>query len=62
MSGVRCRHGHGHELLPHRFSYYTDDLTILTWDNALVVEPSPGDTDVQYILEFANAQLLELRV
>jgi len=27
-----------------------------------VVEPSPGDTDVQYILEFANAQLLELRV
>lgn len=51
-----------HELLPHRFSYYTDDLTILTWDNALVVEPSPGDTDVQYILEFANAQLLELRV
>lgn len=50
------------ELLPHRFSYYTDDLTILTWDNALVVEPSPGDTDVQYILEFANAQLLELRV
>jgi hypothetical protein len=50
------------ELLPHRFSYYTDDLTILTWDNALVVEPSRGDTDVQYILEFANAQLLELRV
>jgi hypothetical protein len=50
------------ELLPHRFSYYIDDLTILTWDNALVVEPSPGDTDVQYILEFANAQLLELRV
>ena len=50
------------ELLPHWFSYYTDDLTILTWDNALVVEPSRGDTDVQYILEFANAQLLELRV
>lgn len=50
------------ELLPHHFSYYTDDLTILTWDNALIVEPSLGDTDVQYILEFANAQLLELRV
>ncbi len=49
------------ELLPHRFSYYCDDLAILTWDNALVVEPGEHDTDLQYILEFANAQLLELR-
>ncbi len=49
------------ELLPHRFSYYADDLAILTWDNALVVEPRGDDADVQYILEFANAQLLELR-
>jgi len=49
------------ELLPHRFSYYADDLAILTWDNALVVEPAEGDADVQFILEFANAQLLELR-
>lgn len=50
------------ELLPHRFSYYADDLAIVTWENALVVEPAPGDTDVQYVLEFANAQLLEFRV
>jgi hypothetical protein len=50
------------ELLPHRFSYYADDLALLTWDNALIVEPAEGDTDVQYVLEFANAQLLELRV
>ena len=49
------------ELLPHRFSYYADDLAILTWDNALVVEPAANDTDVQFVLEFANAQLLELR-
>ncbi len=49
------------ELLPHRFSYYGDDLAILTWENALVVEPGEQDTDLQYILEFANAQLLELR-
>ena len=49
------------ELLPHRFSYYSDDLAILTWENALVVEPGERDTDLQYILEFANAQLLELR-
>jgi hypothetical protein len=50
------------ELLPHRFSYYPDDLAILTWDNALVIEPAEEDTDIQYVLEFANAQLLELRV
>ena len=49
------------ELLPHRFSYYADDLAILSWDNALIVEPSTADSDVEYILEFANAQLLELR-
>jgi hypothetical protein len=49
-------------LLAHRFSYYEDDLAVLTWDNALVVEPQANDRDVEYILEFANAQLLELRV
>ena len=49
-------------LLANRFSYYADDLAVLTWDNALVVEPQSNDRDVEYILEFANAQLLELRV
>lgn len=49
------------ELLQHRFSYYDDDLTLVTWDNALVVDPDPAASDVEYILEFANAQLLELR-
>jgi hypothetical protein len=49
-------------LLTHRFSYYADDLAVLTWENALVVEPQGTDRDVEYILEFANAQLLELRV
>ncbi|MEO6445892.1 MAG: hypothetical protein ABIZ91_04030 [Gemmatimonadaceae bacterium] len=37
------------------------DLTPLSWDNALVLDPAAGATDVEYILEFANAQLLELR-
>ena len=49
------------ELLPHRFSYYEDDIAILTWESALIVEPGEHDTDLQYLLEFANAQLLELR-
>jgi hypothetical protein len=50
------------DLLAHRFSYYADDLVVLTWENALVLEPAANDRDVEYILEFANAQLLELRV
>jgi hypothetical protein len=50
------------ELLANRFSYYDDDLVVLTWDNALVVEPRRDDEDVEFVLEFANAQLLELRV
>jgi hypothetical protein len=49
------------DLLSPRFSYYEDDLTVLAWNAALVVEPVAEDTDVEYVLEFANAQLLELR-
>lgn len=48
------------ELLRNRFSYYRDDLALLTWDRALLVEPR-GDADVADVLEVANAQLLELR-
>lgn len=48
------------ELLRHRFSYYPNDLVVLTWDRAFVIEPST-DTDVADVLEVANAQLLELR-
>ena len=51
----------GRELLSQRFEYFEDDLAVLTWNSALVVEPVAEDTDVQYVLEFANAQLLELR-
>ncbi len=49
------------ELLSQRFTYFEDDLAVLAWGSALVVEPVAEDTDVQYVLEFANAQLLELR-
>jgi hypothetical protein len=48
-------------LLSPRHAYFEDDLVVLTWGTALVVEPVRHDTDVQYVLEFANAQLLELR-
>jgi hypothetical protein len=37
-------------------------LTVLGWDAALVVEPDPADSDVEQLLEFANARLIELRI
>ena len=48
------------ELLRQQFSYYTDDLVVLTWDRAFIYEPR-GDSDVIDVLEVANAQLLEMR-
>jgi hypothetical protein len=48
------------ELLRHTYSYYTDDLVVLSWDRAFIYEPR-GDADVADVLEVANAQLLELR-
>ena len=48
------------ELLRNRFSYYRDDLVVLTWDRAFIYEPR-GDSEVADVLEVANAQLLELR-
>ena len=49
-----------HDLLRQSFSYYTDDLVVLTWDRAFIYEPR-HDSDVADVLEVANAQLLEMR-
>lgn len=48
------------ETLRHSFSYYPEDLIIVHVDNALVIDPS-GSFDLPDILEFANAQIFELR-
>jgi hypothetical protein len=48
------------DLLRHRYSYYTDDMVVITWDRAFIYEPR-GDADVIDVLEVANAQLLEMR-
>lgn len=48
------------ETLSHRFSYYMDDLIVIHIDNAFIAEPS-GSQDLPDILEFANAQILEMR-
>jgi hypothetical protein len=48
------------ETLRHSFSYYPDDLIIVHVDNAFIIDPS-GSFDLPDILEFANAQIFELR-
>jgi hypothetical protein len=43
-------------------SYYDDDLILLTWAAAIVIEPDAAACeDATLLLEFANAQLLALR-
>ena len=48
------------EVLSHHFTYLEDDLAVVHWNSALVVEPS-GVQDIPDLLEFATAHLLELR-
>ena len=48
------------ELMHRAFSYYADDLVVLTWDRAFVLEPR-RDPDVIGIVEVANAQLVQMR-
>jgi len=47
------------ETLKYRFAY-SDDFAIITWESAVVYDPS-GSSDIPDLLEFASAQLLELR-
>lgn len=48
------------ETLENRFSY-ANDITYLAWDSAVVYDQSGRSLDVPDLLEFANAQFLELR-
>jgi hypothetical protein len=48
------------DVLGNRFSYLADDLAVVDWNCAFVLEPS-GVFDIPDLLEFATAQLLELR-
>ncbi|HUR69200.1 MAG TPA: hypothetical protein VM370_08135 [Candidatus Thermoplasmatota archaeon] len=43
------------------FSYYQDDLVVVDWDRALIIEPSGKYDDTLAVMEAANLQLLELR-
>ncbi|HET6202405.1 MAG TPA: hypothetical protein VFI25_06350 [Planctomycetota bacterium] len=49
------------ETLGQRFSYYRDDLVVVDWDAALLVEKAGGAADVLRVIELANLQLVEYR-
>ena len=48
------------DVLTHAHSYFDDDLVVVDWNCAFVLEPS-GSRDIPDILELASSQLLELR-
>ncbi|WP_431282975.1 hypothetical protein ACQW02_26830 [Humitalea sp. 24SJ18S-53] len=56
----RLSEGSRQALLRQRFSYFEDDLAVVTWDRAFLYEPR-HETDVADVLEVANAQLLQMR-
>jgi len=49
------------EVLETRFSYYADDLAVIDWDAAFVLEPDSSYQDVLFVIESVNVQLTELR-
>jgi hypothetical protein len=50
------------QALATALSYYEDDLILLTWSAAIVIEPeAAARDDATLLLEFANTQLLALR-
>jgi hypothetical protein len=59
-STVRLSAAERNEVLSHSNSYLEDDLAVVHWNSAFVVEPS-GVEDIPDLLEFATAHLLELR-
>jgi hypothetical protein len=52
--------GQRQDVLQHAHSYFEDDLVVVDWNSAFVLEPS-GSHDVPDILELATSQLLELQ-
>jgi len=48
------------DVTKHAQSYFDDDVAVVDWNSAFVLEPSAA-RDIPDILEFANSQLLELR-
>jgi hypothetical protein len=59
-SGIPLSVAERGDVLSHHHTYLVDDLAVIHWNSALVVEPS-GVQDIPDLLEFATAHLLELR-
>ena len=59
-SATRLSHSERTDVLKHAFSYLEDDLAVVDWNSAFLLEPS-GVSDIPDLLEFATAHLLELR-
>lgn len=47
-------------ILDNTYQYSRDDMVVVDWNSALVIEPS-GSLDVPVVIEFALNQLLEMR-
>jgi hypothetical protein len=56
----RLSAGQRQDVLQHAHSYLEDDLVVVDWNSAFVLEPSQSQ-DIPDILELATSQLLELR-
>jgi hypothetical protein len=59
-SATRLSSSERSDVLKHAFSYLEDDLAVVDWNSAFLLEPS-GVGDIPDLLEFATAHLLELR-
>jgi hypothetical protein len=59
-SSMPLSQGEARDVLKHAFSYLADDLAVVDWNSAFLLEPS-GVADIPDLLEFATAHLLELR-
>lgn len=60
VSDRALRKQHREEVLEYTFGYLDDDLTIVDWNSAFLLDPRRDPTIVE-ILEFANCHLLNLR-
>ena len=59
-SAVPLSRAESDDVLKHAFSYLADDLAVVDWNSAFLLEPSDV-ADIPDLLEFATAHLLELR-
>jgi hypothetical protein len=59
-SPVSLSRGERSDVLRNAYSYLQDDLAVVDWNSAFLLEPS-GVNDIPDLLEFATAHLLELR-